>query len=376
MPREERGETLAERNRGDRIRKLYSSPGHPVAYSGPKTVAAHFGISLKRAREILEHHDGYNLHREYKRPKKYNPYYVHKRRKEVQGDLIDISKISAENDGVRFLLLLIDIFTKKVWVLPLQSKRATDMEAAFRQWLGSLRTKPEILKSDLGLEFRCRAVQRVLQENGVEWQPAHGTLKAAIAERANKTIQVLIYKHLTTHETVRYIDKLPLLVRTYNRRPHRTLEGMTPASADRPRNEGLVQQIFHDRYRRLGRARSEPKFAVGDVVRVKTDPHKISANRRAYAEQFGGEYFTVARINRTMAVPMYYLRSMDNQEVIEGAFYANELQRQRGNVWKIERVIARRTRRGVREIKVKWKYFSDAHNEWIPETNIVQNFQA
>jgi hypothetical protein len=111
-----------------------------------------------------------------------------------------------------------------------------------------------------------------------------------------------------------------------------------------------------------------------DLVRVKTDPHKISQNRRAYAEQFTGEYFKIVRINRTMAVPMYYLRSINNNDMIEGAFYGEELQRQRGNVWKIERVLARRTRRGVAEVKVKWKNFSDDHNSWIPERDIVQRF--
>jgi transposase InsO family protein/ribosomal protein L19 len=371
---EEEEGNLLERDRANRIRRFYATPGHPIAFSAPKTVAQHFGISEKQAKKILEYHDGYNLHREYKRPKRFNPYYVHSRREQVQCDLIDISRISAANDGIRFLLLLIDIFTKKVWVFPLKSKKAVEMEAVFQKWLDGLRTKPEIVKSDLGLEFKNHRVQRVLQEQGIEWQPAHGTLKAAIAERANKTIQVLIYKFLSTHETLRYIDKLDKLVQTYNRRPHRTLEGMTPATADLPANESLVQQIFHHRYQQLGRNRSVPKFAVGDTVRVKTDPHKISQNRRAYAEQFTGEYFKVVRINRTMPTPMFYLRSLDSGDVIEGAFYAEELQRQRGNVWKIERVLARRTRRGVRELKVKWKNFSDSHNSWIPETNIVQRF--
>ncbi len=362
-------ETLAER-----IRRAFSTPGHPTAFSAPGTVSDYFGISQKRAKEILEEHDGYNLHREFKKPKRYNPYYVHERRKQVQGDLIDISRISGENDGIRFLLLLIDIFTKKIWVYPLKTKSAKDMDEAMEKWLSSLRTVPKILMTDLGQEFRARRVQQRIRDYGVEWQPARGTMKAAIAERANKTIQILIYKYLTTKETLRYIDKLDQLVQTYNHRPHRTLEGMTPVFADIPRNERRVQMIFHTRFEKLGRTRRAPKFAVGDTVRVKTDPHKISQNRRAYAEQFGGEYFKVVRINRNMAVPMYHLRSMDSGDVIEGAFYANELQRQRGDVWKVEDIVGRRTRRGVREIKVKWKYFSPRWNQWIPERNIVQRF--
>ena len=302
-------------------------------------------------------------------------YYVHNRRELIQGDLIDISRLAVSNDGIRFLLLLIDVFTKKIWLFPLKTKRAAEMKTAMLSWLQQLPSTPAKLMTDRGLEFTNRPVQTLLSDWGVEWAAANGTLKAAVAERANKTIQILIYKHLTAHETTRYIDVLADLVRTYNTRPHRTLDGMTPANADMRNNENVVQQIHHTRYARMGRHRqNSPKFAVGDLVRVKTDSGKVSQNRRAYAEQFKGEFYRVVRINRTLPIAMYYLRSMDDDEFIDGAFYANELQRQRGNLWKVERVLGERTRRGVREVKVKWKFFGPRWNEWIPRRNIVQRF--
>jgi hypothetical protein len=214
-----------------------------------------------------------------------------------------------------------------------------------------------------------------LHSAGIVWEPVNGTMKAAVAERANKTLQILIYKHLSAKETLRYIDVLPRLVQTYNKRPHRSLDGMTPNFADLPRNEHLVQGVAHQKYAELAQKRKQPKFAVGDVVRVKTDPHKISQNRRAYAEQYTGEYFTVDSINRTLPIPMYYLRSLNTNDLIDGAFYAEELQRQRGDVWKVESILDERTnRRGVREVLVKWKYFGDAHNSWIPRMNIVRRY--
>ena len=359
----------------DAVADAYVTPGHPVAYSAPKTVASNFGISKSRARKILEHLDGYTLHREYKQPPVYNPYYVHNRRELAQGDLIDISRLAANNDGVRFLLLLIDVFTKKVWVFPLKTKRASDVKPAIQSWLQQIPVAPKKLMTDMGLEFTNAPVQQVLRSAGVEWEGATGTLKAAVAERANKTIQILIYKHLTAHETTRYIDVLPDLIRTYNSRPHRTLEGMTPDNADDPGNEDLIQQIYHTKYARMGRHRAPfPKFSIGTIVRVKTDSGKLSQNRRAYAEQFKGEFFRVVRINRTLPVPMYYLRSLDSGDFIQGAFYSNELQRQRGDVWKIEQVLDQRVRRGISEIFVKWKFFGPQHNSWIPRRDVVQRF--
>lgn len=358
-----------------RITRAYTTPGHPAAFSAPARVAECFNITERQAKWVLEHVEGYTLHREYKQPKKYNPYYVRSRREQVQGDLIDISKIKGDNDDITFLLVLIDIFTKYVWVYPIKSKSAAVMELSMRRWLGEIDTPPKKLMTDRGLEFTNRRVQHLLRSRNVEWQAALGTMKAAIAERVNKTLQILIYKYLTQNETIRYIDVLPQLVQTYNRRGHRTLEDMSPEDADRPANQNRVRAIFQNRYTEIAQGRTKnPKFRVGDLVRLKTEPKKITSSAHAYAEQFHGEYFSIIRINRTMPVPLYYLRSLDTGEHIRGGLYANELQLQRGDVWKIERVLNRRTRRGVREILVKWKYFSEQHNEWIPETNVVRGF--
>ena len=358
-----------------RILRAYNTPGHPVAFSAPATVADHFNVSSYFAKKVLEHDDGYNLHREYKQPRVYNPFYTHSRREQVQADLIDVSKIAETNDGYRFLLVLIDIFTKKLWVYPLKRKSGAEMLTAMRHWIRRLRVLPEKLVTDRGLEFTNRGLQDLLRSHGIEWYAAGGTMKASIAERVNKTLQVIIYKYLTAKETTRYIDKLQGFVASYNKRPHRTLKGLSPKLADLPRNEGLVQSIHHMRYEKIARKRKKTlPFRVGDLVRVKTEAKKVSSSNRAYAEQFHGEYFRIVRINRTLPIAMYYLRAIDNGELIEGGFYAEELQRQRGDSYKIERILRRRTVRGVREIFVKWKYFGDQWNEWIREDSVVNVF--
>lgn len=360
-----------------RILRAYNKPGHPVAFSAPAAVAEHFGVTPAFAKEVLEHDDAYTLHREYKQPKVYNPFYAHKRREQIQTDLIDVGKIAKDNDNVKFLLVLIDIFTKKLWVYPLQNKTAAEVTRAMTDWLTSLRRIPPRMKlvSDKGLEFTNRRLQNLLREHDIDWYPAGGTMKASIAERVNKTLQILIYKYLTAKETTRYIDVLPAIVRTYNKRPHRTLRGLPPKLADQPRHEGLVHSIHQLRYSDIAKHRKATEklpFQVGDTVRVKTEAKKVSSSTRAYAEQFHGEYFRIVRINRTLPIAMYYLRSLDTGELIEGGFYANELQRQRGDVYKIEKIIGRRTVRGVRQIRVKWKYFGNRWNEWINEDAVVQ----
>lgn len=358
-----------------RIIREYTTPGTAVAFSTPARVADKFGITLKKARDVLEEIEGYTRHREYKKPATYNPYYVHTPRDQVQGDLIDIAGLAGSNRAVRFLLVLIDIMTKKLWVYPIKNKAAPTMKLALSRWLASLTVKPKVLQTDQGTEFTNRQVQQLLRDKNVEWQKAIGTVKASIAERVNKTLQILIFKYLTEHEKTKYIDVLPDLVQTYNSRGHRTLKGMTPNEADDPANRARVQAIFHERYTAMARKRKQPTFKVGEMVRVKLMPRLLTAESRAYAPQFKGEYFVIRSINRRMPIPLYHLRSLDTNEDIEGGLYGNELQRVKGDLWRVERVLRRRVRNGRRELFVKWKFFNRTHNSWIAEADVGRVFR-
>ena len=145
---------------------------------------------------------------------------------------------------------------------------------------------------------------------------------------------------------------------------------MTPLEADRIANELRVRAIHLRRYAKI--KKKKPKYAVGDTVRIKTDPHGVSSGRRAYAEQFKGEFFTIERVNSTFPRPMYYLRSLNTHDQIKGGFYGNELSKIRGNVYRVEKILRTRRRRGKTEHLVRWKYFNDTHDSWEPAENIVR----
>lgn len=360
-----------------RVIKAYTTPGHPIAFSAPGAVARHFKITHAKAKQILEHEEVYTVHREFKQPKIYNPHYVHRRREQIQADLIEIGDFAGVNNGVKYLLLLIDVFTKKIWMYPMKRKTGTESAAVIRRWLESLARTPEILRTDQGNEFAAQVVQTVLRSFRVIWQIAFGTSKASVAERANKTMQIIIYKFMHHNETFEYLAQLENLVKTYNTRPHHSLKMMTPNEADLVENQARVHAIHTERWDKLkkkGRG-VKPKFNIHDVVRVKIQPKKIDKDRRAYAKQFKGEYFTVRKMNTTMAVPMYYLTSMDTGEKIKGGFYAAEIQKIRGNTYKVEDVVGERGRGAQKQLLVKWLYFGDRHNTWIKERDVLRVFR-
>lgn len=356
--------------------RMYKQPGHPIAFSAPGTVYKFFKgeVPLDFIQSALEEEDTYTLHREYKRPSVFNPYYSYHRRRRFQADLIDIAGLKRDNDRVTFLLLVIDTFSRKIWIVPLQRKTGEATRDGLKLWVDEINTTRKegltlICLTDSGKEFLNRAVQTLFRVNKIEHQTAKNVNKASIAERANKSIQVIIYKYLTSLGETRYLDALPQLVSTYNNRAHRTLHHMTPAQADLPENEIKVRSIHLERYAGIKR-KKKIKFRVGDTVRIKTLAGQVSSSRRAYHQQFHGELYTVIRVNTRMPIPMYFLNSMNDEEDVEGGFYANELVRVRGDSFKIDKIIRTRGTGRRKEHFVKWKYFDNKWNSWIKASDL------
>jgi hypothetical protein len=350
----------------------YTSLGNPFAYSGINAASRSTGESSKKIKDKLAHIFSYTLHRQYKKPSLYNPFYIYFPREQLQVDLIDVSAMSADNDNVHFLLAAIDCFTKKGWVEPLISKHGVTTRDGLKKIFQKMETKPETIFFDRGKEFVNTHVRHFLKEETVKLLHPNSSKKAAICERFNRSIQDLLYKYLTESQSLRYIDDLGGIVNTYNNRGHRTLKFMSPNDAELKKNEPHVRNALSSYYSKfVATKKRSPKFKVGDVVRIKKER---TAFGRGYHEQFKRELFTIAEVDRRMPIITYQIRSNNDGELIQGKFYSNELQEQKGDVFKIEKVLKKRKRKGKEEIYVKWLDFDEQHNSWIPASNIVKEY--
>ena len=68
-------------------------------------------------------------------------------------DLADMQLLSRYNKGIRFLLCVIDIFSKYAWVVPLKDKKGVSIVEAFQSMLKQSNRKPKKIWGDKGSEF-------------------------------------------------------------------------------------------------------------------------------------------------------------------------------------------------------------------------------
>ena len=104
---------------------------------------------------------------------------------------------------------------------------------------------------------------------------------------------------------------------------------------------------------------------AGDRVRISK---KKNTFEKGFTPNWTGELFTVAKVKDTKLVT--YTIADTNGKEIQGTFYEPELQKAKQEIYRIEKVLKKRTGRdGAKEIYVKWKGYSNDFNSWIPLTD-------
>ena len=132
--------------------------------------------------------------------------------------------ISKFNKGFRFLLCVIDIFSKYAWVIPLKDKKGVSIVNAFQKILKesdrskakSKGRKPNKIWIDKRSEFYDNYFKKWLKDNDIEMHSIHNEWKSVIAERSIRTLKNKIYKYMTSISKNVYIDKLDDIVNEYN----------------------------------------------------------------------------------------------------------------------------------------------------------------
>ena len=139
-------------------------------------------------------------------------------------DLADMQLISRFNKGFRFLLCVINIFSKYAWVVPLKDKKVISIVNAFQKILYKSGCKPNKIWVDKGIEFQNNSFKKWFKDNDIEMYLIYNEGKYVVAERFIKTLQTKIYKYMTSVSKNVYIDKLDAIVDEYNNAYHRTIK--------------------------------------------------------------------------------------------------------------------------------------------------------
>ncbi|KAG0440842.1 Gag-Pol polyprotein [Dictyocoela muelleri] len=119
-----------------------------------------------------------------------------------QIDLIDLKSYSEENGGYKWILTVIDIYSRFGFVKALKNKTGTLVVAGLKDIFHE-HGPCEILQSDNGTEFKNKDIQKLCEDLNIEQihgRPNHPQSQG-IVERFNQTITRFISKTLSPSDT-------------------------------------------------------------------------------------------------------------------------------------------------------------------------------
>lgn len=294
------------------------------------------------------------LHAPARRNYKRRPVVIRDIDETFQADLVDMQ--AYPDKGYKYILTVIDNFSKYAWGKPLKSKSGPDVTAAMESIFKEGRVCKK-LHVDQGKEFYNSEFKAMLRKYNVEMYSTFSVLKAMIVERFNRTVKTVMWKKFSLNGNYKWVDILQGLVTKYNNTVHSKIK-MKPVDVDENNAESLKLHVYNNY------DVSDPagKFKLGDRVRISKSKTIFT---KGYLPSWSSELFTIAKVKRTKPVT-YELKDYQDHP-IQGSFYREELQKTKHpDVYIIEKILKKRGDK----VYVKWLGFDSSHNSWISKGDL------
>ena len=284
-------------------------------------------------------------------------------------DLVDMQEWEKQNNGEKYILCIIDVFSKYAWCVPLPDKKAPTVLKAFKNVIKQSKRKPAKVWCDNGSEFYNELFKAFLDDNEMTMYSTYGEHKSVVVERFNRTIKTWLWKYFTAKHTRNWVDTLEQLTDFYNRQKHRSIK-MTPTEACKPKNH---QEVFNNLYQKQLNTElnsiedlPKPKFRVGDVVRISRMKEIFE---KGFHDNYSRETFTVSVVNKTN--PITYTLKEHNGQELEGSFYEQEmLKTTEPDFYEVEEVLKTRKKNGKTQHFVKYLGWPKKYNSWVDAENL------
>ena len=365
--------------KNETLLRVYETSKSPHSYTGIQGLLETArkidpNITRKDVKSFLEKQESYTLHKitrkKFTRRKVISP----KPGVIASCDLADMSLLSRYNNGFKYILIFIDVFSRLCQAVPVKSKDGKTMVTALRTILESgYFDNLSRLNSDEGKEFYNKHVNQLLKSKGIIlYSVSSREIKASLAERLIRTIKAKLYRFMSHNNTKRYIHILPDIVESYNNSSHSSLGNkQTPLQVHKITDPSVIERQFFHMYKnsKPSLSKSSSNLSVGQYVRI-ADEHRNSKFRRGYTVQNTIEIFKIYQIDTSQNPTVYYLEDL-NGDPITGIFYRDELTPTHLPQFFHIDVLKSKTVRGRKKFFVRWRGYPDSFNSWIDQDDMV-----
>lgn len=279
-----------------------------------------------------------------------------------QADLVEMIPFAKQNKGYNYILMVIDVFSKRAWAKKLKNKTGKEvteaMSSIFKEHPNHI---PQNIHTDQGKEFYNQNFQQLMKTHGINHYSTFSKMKASIVERLNRTILNKLWRQFNLQGSHKWLDNLQPIIDKYNATYHRTIK-MRPNDVN-SKNEKLLLETAYKNNHTLKPHGKKKKFKIGDYVRISKFK---SIFEKGYTPNWSTEIFRVAKILPTEPTT-YHLTDLEDNKIM-GCFYEYELLKtENRDIYLVEKIIKRKGNK----VFVKWLGFNDTHSSWINTSDLI-----
>ena len=361
------------------LKDIYFDPSNPASFAGPsklhkfvQTDGKH-DISLHKIKEWLQGEETFTTQKQVNRKFVKQKIVVPHMKYQYEADTANMVYYAKKNDGYGYFLVVVDAFSRIAYTKALKTTNGAEMSKSLSE-IFEKHSAPLHLRTDAGTEFLNVSVKKVLKKYKIKHVVTRNEVKCAIAERFIKTLKTKITRFMVKKHSPRWIDILEDMTNSYNQTYHRTL-GMAPFQVNKSNENELWKRMYQKipHPHRKPRPKNKYKFEIGDVVRLSKLKYPF---QRAYDTHWTAELFSVTERTTKQGLSVYKVKDYAN-DPIDGTFYDNELQKvhvRDDATYNIDKIIKRRTRKGIKELLIEWQGWPHKYRSWIRESE-VENYE-
>jgi len=212
----------------------------------------------------------------------------------IQMDIFDLAKYNAANKGYKYMLCIIDVFTRKVWLYKMKKKDNSNVQESFQQFLLDSDLKkyvPTILMSDNDSTFVNTSFQVILEKNKIIHQPNilddHHAL--GLIDRFARTIKTILTRLFLQTKNTNWIDYFDVILNNYNNSGYFAIDNIKPNDAFLNKN---LKKIYNINYEKSLINMAISDIDVNDKVRIKIK----GTFRKGTEARYSDEVYTVKKV--------------------------------------------------------------------------------
>lgn len=285
------------------------------------------GVTNNDVSNFLKNNETHQLHTVAPLEKVHRPIISSHALERVEADLIDLDGIKNYNKNYRYVLTIIDHFSKFAWAYPLTQKTDDKVLEKIKIFVENQRPrKIKLLQSDNGAEFINHKLKEYLAQQNIQHitsSPYHARSNGVI-ERFNRTIKQMLYKTITETNSNEYLSILDKLMTSYNSSYHTTIKNIPYKifSTESPEKLKEVKHNIEEFADKLVKP-DEKKYKRGDYVRIslQTLPEiRKDTFDKKYTQNYSTEIYKIKSVSRAK-IHEYGLLDKDNVLVNKKYYY-------------------------------------------------------